>query len=80
MRAADFDALFNRVLVEPLARVGFEPWGKSLWLVDAGLRAAILRTELRSGWPFELTLVIGHDCLRDFDDHLPPPRSRNVQE
>jgi hypothetical protein len=45
-----------------------------------GLRVAVLRTERYHMWPFSFTLVAGHDCLRDFDDRRPPPRSRNPSE
>ena len=80
MRSDEFNALFASLVTEPLAGVGFERWGKSLWFAGGGLRAAVLRTEQRNAWPFHLTLVVGHDCLRDFDDRLPAPRSRNVSE
>jgi len=61
--------------------VGFERWGKSLrWQHESGLRAAVLRTDRRYTWPFELTLVVGHTCLRDFEDRLPPHWSRGVPE
>lgn len=80
VRASEFDVLFERDVVDVVASVGFEPWGKSLWFSTGGMRAAVLRTELRSQWPFRLTLVVGHDCLRDFEDRCPAPRSRNVSE
>ncbi len=80
MRSEEFGALFGPLVVEPLVEVGFEPWGKSLWFTADGLRAALLRTDRRYVWPFQLTLVVGHDCLRDFEERLPAPRSRNVSE
>lgn len=80
VRAAEFDSLFRTHVVEPLRTVGFERWDSSLWFEDSGLRAAVLRTELRSTWPFKLTLAVGHDCLRDSQDRLPAPRSRNPSD
>jgi hypothetical protein len=80
MKAAEFEMLFDEHVATPAASVGFERWGKDLWFERDGVRAALLRTELRYIWPFEFTLVIGHSCLRDFDDSLPAPRSRDVSE
>ena len=80
MEASRFDGLFVRHVVGPAERAGFARWGKGLWFERQGLRAALLRTELRYIWPFAFTLVVGHDCLRDFDDRLPAPRSRNPSE
>jgi hypothetical protein len=76
-RAPDsFHELFARHLAEPVAAVGFRPWGKSLLLEDGLMRVAVLRTERRSNWPFEYTLAVSHLCLRDRTDRLPPPPSR----
>jgi hypothetical protein len=78
VKAVDFDVLFARYVADPAATVGFERWGTSLWFSRGGLRAALLRTELRGTWPFELTLVLSHDCVRDFEGRAPAPRSRNT--
>jgi hypothetical protein len=80
MDAATFGAYFEELVLPPALDVGFEPWGKSLWMERDGLQVGVLRTELRNTWPFQLTLVVRHDCLRDFEDRVPPPRSRNVSE
>lgn len=81
MDAGTFERLFVQHVTEPSVAVGFERWGKGLWLDGPhGMRAAVLRTESRYTWPFELTLVVGHDCLRDFEDRNPAPRSRNPSE
>lgn len=80
MDADSFEEGFRLLVAEPALAAGFERWGKGLWFERDGLRAAVLRTELRHQWPFRLTLVAGHDCLRDFDDQRPPPRSRNPSE
>lgn len=80
MDAASFEERFRVLVAEPATTVGFERWGKDLWFERDGLRAAVLRTEPRHQWPFRLTLVVGHNCLRDFDDRRPPPRSREPSE
>jgi hypothetical protein len=80
MLAADFEVLFGRYVAAPARAVGFEFWGKDLWYESEGVRAALLRTELRHTWPFQLTFVLGHSCLRSFDDELPAPPSRNASE
>lgn len=80
MKAAEFDPLFQRLVARPLAEKGFEPWGKSLFFQQDGLRAALMRSELRSTWPFAFTLLVSHDCLRDFDGRMPAPKSRVVNE
>jgi hypothetical protein len=76
MDAASFDALFQRYVVRPACAVGFEPWGKSLRYESHGLRAALLRTDLRYTWPFAFTFVAAHSFVRDFDDRLPFPWTR----
>lgn len=81
MGASTFERLFVQHLAEPATAVGFERWGKELWLDGPrGMRAAVIRTEARSTWPFELTLVLGHECLRDFEDRVPAPKTRNPSE
>jgi hypothetical protein len=75
-----FESLFALHVAEPARVVGFERWGKRLWFERDGLRVALLRTELRNIWPFELTLVVGHSCLRDFKDRQPAPRSASPSE
>ncbi len=75
-----FESLFSQHVAEPARAVGFERWGKRLWFERDGLRAALLRTELRNVWPFELTLVVGHSCLRDFKGRQPAPRSGSPSE
>ena len=79
VRAADFDLLFDSLVVEPTASAGFQRWGSGLWFEVGGLRAALLRTELRHTWPFAFTLVVGHTCLRNFVGQT-SARSRNVSE
>ena len=34
------------MVLRPASAVGFEPWGKSLWMEKDGLQVAVLRTEL----------------------------------
>lgn len=80
MDATTFSEHVEQLVVEPARRGGFEPCGKGLWMQRDGLRVAVLRTELRYIWPFQFTLVAGHDCWRDFDDRCPPPRSRNPSQ
>jgi hypothetical protein len=80
MDAATFGEYFEELVLAPASDVGFEPWGKSLWMERDGLHVGVLRTELRNSWPFQLTLVVRHDCLRDFKDRMPPPRSHDVSE
>jgi hypothetical protein len=75
-----FESLFSRHVAEPAQAIGFERWGNRLWFERDGLRAALLRTELRNVWPFKLTLVVGHSCLRDFKDRQPAPRSASASE
>ena len=78
--ATKFSEHFEELVAEPARRGGFESWGKGLWMQHDGVRVAVLRTETRNIWPFRFTLVAGHDCLRDFDDRCPPPRSPNPSE
>lgn len=80
MDAETFSGHFEQLVVQPAAQAGFVPWGKSLWLARDGVEIAVLRTESRHMWPFELTLVLRHDCLRDFKDRVPPPPSRDPSE
>jgi hypothetical protein len=47
MDAATFGAYFEELVLPPALDVGFEPWGKSLWMERDGLQVGVLRTELR---------------------------------
>ncbi len=80
MDAATFSGHFEDLVVGPALEVGFERWGKSLWMEQDGLQVAVMRTELRYTWPFKLTLLARHDCLRDFKDRVPPQRSQGPSE
>lgn len=81
MDAATFDRLMVQHLVEPLAPLGFERWGKSLFYEHPdGMRAGVVRTEGRNIWPFRLTLAIGHARLRDFQDRVPAPRTTDLNQ
>lgn len=77
MRADDFTERFERLVAAPLAAVGFEPWGRSLWYERDGIGAALKRVELRNLWPFELSLLITHTGLRDTHDRPPGTRPKN---
>jgi hypothetical protein len=78
--AATFNGWFDELVVRPTQQVGLEPWGKSLWMERDGLQVALIRTGRPAIWPYSLTLIARHVCLRDFDDRMPPPRSRNASE
>lgn len=66
MRAEAFEALFDELVRRPAASVGWEPWGPSRIRIARGaVRAALVRTELRNAWPFELTFLATRSDLRD---------------
>lgn len=69
VRAGEFDGLYDEHVRRPATAVGWEPWGKSRLRIAYGpVRAALVRTELRHTWPFELTFLASHECIRDFKD------------
>ena len=80
MDAAAFNGLFDEVVANELAPLGFVPNGRRLVAEDEVSQVAVIRTELRSGPPVRFTFVLRHRFLRIRDETIPTALPRSASD
>lgn len=72
MNVQDFNSLFDDLVGERLAPVGFVPRGRALYYNDGAVMAGIVRVELRWSPPPILLFLLRHSFLSTFHDDAQP--------